>query len=453
MLTAIITAAGLLLIGLVLRAKVRWLQVLFVPASVIGGIVGLGLVQGGMATASIAEPVGAVAETLRGWPGPLIAVVFAGLLLEHPKRTLRSSLRGAVQAGIYAWIVILGQIVLGLAATWLLIAPARDVPPSFGQLLEAGFAGGHGTATALGAVFTEVVGFPDGFDLGLVVATVGLLYSVISGIVLVNIAVRRGWTRSGRAERELISGMEQRSAPSPMAFARVRGEVIDPLAFQLVILAMAFGLGTLLRVAFVQGIDLVDAGGRLDSLERLPLFLFTLLGGWMLRGAMTALGLGDLIDGESIKRLVAIAMEFLIVAAIASLRVEVIGAYFWPLAVLCGIGFAWTGFCLVILARRLLPPAHWFELGIINYGMSTGTTAQGLMLLRIIDRDLDSGAAEDYALAAPLSAPFIGGGVITMTLPVILQSVHVAVVVVGFTVVLVGLFGVGRAVGRRESRG
>ena len=74
--------------------------------------------------------------------------------------------------------------------------------------------------------------------------------------------------------------------------------------------------------------------GKLSYLRNVPLFLFTLLGGWFLRLGMTALGLGDLIDTASIKRIVAIAMEFLIVAAIASLRIEVVAAYSGPLALL-----------------------------------------------------------------------------------------------------------------------
>ena len=59
--------------------------------------------------------------------------------------------------------------------------------------------------------------------------------------------------------------------------------------------------------------------------------------------------------------------------------------------------------------------------------MSTGTTATGFVLLRVIDPELESGAAEDYALAAPLSAPFIGGGILTVALPlIVLQQVPIA---------------------------
>jgi glutamate:Na+ symporter, ESS family len=73
----------------------------------------------------------------------------------------------------------------------------------------------------------------------------------------------------------------------------------------------------------------------------------------------------------------------------------------------------------MVLSRWILPKEHWFQLGLINYGMSTGTTATGFVLLRVVDPELRTQAAEDYALAAPFSAPFIGGGMITVALPLL----------------------------------
>ena len=46
----------------------------------------------------------------------------------------------------------------------------------------------------------------------------------------------------------------------------------------------------------------------------------------------------------------------------------------------------------------------------------------------MVDPELQSGAAEDYALAAPISAPFVGGGIITIALPLLLlERVHIAI--------------------------
>ena len=239
MLEASVAAALLLLAGFALRATVPLLRTLFIPASVTGGIVGFVALRlwpriGEEAATHAAE----LSAELRTWPGFLIAVVFAGLLLEKPADGIGNSLRGAALAGTYAWLVILGQIAIGLAATWLVIAPALDVPVSFGQLLEAGFAGGHGTAAAIGTVYAEgVVQFPEGLDLALFVATFGLVYSVVSGIVLVNIGVRRGWTRAD--EVDLRPRRESGRPIPPVRFGS--------LAVQAVLLAAALGLGWLMQ--------------------------------------------------------------------------------------------------------------------------------------------------------------------------------------------------------------
>ena len=138
-------------------------------------------------------------------------------------------------------------------------------------------------------------------------------------------------------------------------------------------------------------------------------------------------------------------MDFLVVSAMTSLSIVAISGVILPLMILLVVAFVWTGFCLIHVARKLLPPSYWFELGIINYGMSTGTTATGFVLLKIVDKHLDSRAAEDYALAAPLSAPFIGGGMLTIALPLlVLERVPIAVSAIGLSMVVLILYVLGR---------
>ena len=59
-------------------------------------------------------------------------------------------------------------------------------------------------------------------------------------------------------------------------------------------------------------------------------------------------------------------MEFLVVAAIASLNLTAVVDLWKPLGVLIVAAFVWTGFCLLVVGRRLLPSEYWFELGIIT---------------------------------------------------------------------------------------
>lgn len=447
---AFLLASGLLLIGLFLRAKIRLLQILYVPAAIIGGLIGLAVLEGGQAAAQlgltwIPEQAGAIVEALRSWPGWLIAVVFAGLFLDKPGRSLKESLHSTARQGNLVWIICLGQVALGLMAVWLVIQPFHlppfngNVPIYFGQLIEAGFVGGHGTSAALGEVY-EKMGFAEAKDLAFFMATVGLIYSVVSGIFFVNLGVRRGWTRAGNVQIPRLSGLEARHGSESIGRSKVNSEVLDPLVFQALILGAAYAVGLALQ-------KLVGL-----AYDGLPLFMFTLLGGWLVRDSLRLCGIADLIDTDTMRRLVAAAMEYLITAAIASLNLVLIAEALLPLSILLVVAFAWTAVCLVYLSRRLLPSAYWFELGIINYGMSTGVTASGLMLLRIIDKDFDSGAAEHYALAAPLSSPFVGGGVLTVVVfPSMLQRLGVGPTALVVLAATVGLYFLGLVLAKRET--
>ena len=476
MLNPILFAIFLLLIGFVLRALIKPLQWLFIPASIVGGLIGLLLVQSGSILDSLnlpsillglelkSLPNSELIAALKSWPGILISVVFAGMFLTKNSNSAVSSLRSAGQEGIVVWIVVLGQTAIGLLCTWLLIQPFFDnIPNSFGMLIETGFAGGHGTAAAMGSVYeSDIVNLDNGLDLGLFMATIGLLFSVVSGIIYVNLAIRFGWV-AAKTQIRPISGLENRKRPDTIARGTVAPEAIDPLLFQLLLLGLAFGLGHLAREGVVALSKHMDASFTAatavasDSDQALksrtsfvgtvgdfPLFIYTLFGGLFVRRLLVALRLDDLIDSLSIHRLTGIAMDFLVVSAIASLKIEAIADVATPLIILLVAAFAWTGFCLLFIARRLLPPGYWFELGILNYGMSTGTTATGFTLLKIVDGELESGAAEDYALAAPLSSPFIGGGMLTVGLPMlVLESFHIAIPTLILSTIVVALYFLG----------
>lgn len=498
-------ACALLLVGFVLRATIRPLQMLHIPAAVAGGIVGLVIAQGSLywldtlrpaqseilaeetageshATASPEDSNQALIQglawiqsdlvtNLRSWPGWLIAVLFAGLLLEKKESSLGTGMNRAAREGIVVWIIALGQAAVGLVVTWLILQPFYDLPNSFGMLIETGFAGGHGTAGAMGVILEDgdPVILKNGRDFGMFMATMGLAFSVVSGIIYVNLAVRLKWTRAGDVEIPQLSGLEARHHPEPIAYARIRGEVLDPLVFQALILATAVAIGYALQYVTMLGIEWVEYGlsdwvtSRSDTTTtkdmtisrfagNIPLFIFTLLGGLILRKIMSTLRISDLIDTDSLKRLTAATMEFLVISAITSLNLLAIKDAVIPLGIMLVAAFGWTAFCLLYVARKLLPSEYWFELGILNYGMSTGTTATGFVLLRIVDKELESGAAEDFALAAPLSAPFVGGGVVTLGLPLLLlESQHIGLVAITASLIVTALFFLGRRLAKAET--
>ncbi len=460
MVAALLFVAVLLLAGVAIRLRFAIFQWLYIPASVIAGAIGLAVIQisGGVWIPA----TDAWSSTMRSWPGWLIAVVFAGMLLERKPAPIRESLSRVGRQGLMVWVIVLGQTSIGLLATWLLIQPLYDVPNSFGMLIETGFAGGHGTAAAMGQVFSHPsIRLDEGLDLGVLMATCGLVYGVISGIFWINIGARAGWVRPRAAAREK-SAADVPVGP-PIGYAKVSGETIDPLLLQFIWLAIALGIGMGIQVAVSQLVGIAEewfastqqATGAEQQLsdrltlrsvaESFPLFIYTLFGGLIVRSALRAIGYERAIDRETINRLTATAMDILVVAAIATLNIAAVATLLVPFSILFVCGIIWCAICLLVISRWMLPRQHWFQLGLINYGMSTGTTATGFVLLRMVDPELESGAAEDYALAAPLSSPFVGGGMVTIGLPLlVLERMHLAPIAVGMSAVVVAMILLGR---------
>ena len=59
-----------------------------------------------------------------------------------------------------------------------------------------GFEGGHGTVAGLKNDFPDMQHWTDGFDVGIGMATTGLLGATIWGVMLINIATRKKWLAS-----------------------------------------------------------------------------------------------------------------------------------------------------------------------------------------------------------------------------------------------------------------
>jgi len=234
--------AAWLLCGAILRSRFEFFDRIYIPTSVIAGSVGLVTMQmAGLAKNAATIELATAGEVLKGWPTTLIAIVFAGMLLPRTTVPWKESMNAAAREGVMVWIIALGQTAVGLLVTWLVIQRFYDVPHSFGMLLETGFAGGHGTAAAMGQVFASPqVNLPHGLDLGLLMATIGLVYGTLSGIVWINLAARWGWVQkkaaSPSAMLEATQAIDERRQ---LNFTRG----LDPLLIQAVWLAMAFGIG------------------------------------------------------------------------------------------------------------------------------------------------------------------------------------------------------------------
>ena len=132
----------LLVVGKLLRVEIRLFQKLYLPASVIGGLLGLVLVQ----TIGDSLP----AATMAGWnqlPGFLINIVFSALFLGVFIPPIRRIWGIAGPQLAYGQIVAWGQYVVGLGVAIVLLTPVFGVPGAIGTIIPVGFE--EGTARPL----------------------------------------------------------------------------------------------------------------------------------------------------------------------------------------------------------------------------------------------------------------------------------------------------------------
>ncbi len=419
-----------------IRRNSATLSSLFLPGSIIAGLValllgpdGLGVVMSwvdgedsGMADGIIPAPI---REMWHALPGILINVVFAALFLGKTIPGIRSIWRRAAPVVTYGQIIAWGQYVVGLLLAILILSPVFGLNPMAGALIEIGFEGGHGTAAGLIPVFEEL-DFAEGADLALGLATIGLVSAIISGTILINWAARtnRLTARSASLDAEAVpdemADLMQNGTPSH--HSTDEDPPIDPLSFHLGLIGVSILLGWLMLQVLI-GIERLTWGNLwgVHLMTHVPVFPFAMIGGVLVQ-IVACRWLGRrAIDRDLIKRIAGTALDIIIVAALATLSLTVIGDNLLPFALLAFAGISWNIIGFLVLAPLLIPK-DWFENGIPNFGQSMGMTVTGMLLFRMTDPDNRSGGLESFGYKQLLFEPVVGGGLFTASaLPLIMQ--------------------------------
>ncbi|MEL6787711.1 MAG: sodium/glutamate symporter [Cyanobacteria bacterium J06607_15] len=433
---AFIVVGILLLVARLIKSKVRLFQTLYLPESIIAGAIALLLgtgVLGAIATSLGASPDSYLAgglfpEEMRAvWsqaPGVFINIVFAALFLgEHipnPRDIWRKTAPQVAFGQTIAW----GQYVIGILVTLLILTPLFGANPITGALIEIGFEGGHGTAGGMADTLTDL-GFAEGGDLALGLATVGILSGIIFGTVLAHWGRKKGYIQSEPTEVPDGDAQFQETAPteSSAVLAKrarlMRNFLIDPLSLNFGFTGLAIAIGWII----LQIMTLIESAtwgrGGLELIGAVPLFPMALIGGIIIQVAMKRLDLDVLVIRKLQERIAGVALDLLVVTALASINLAVLGANIGIFLTLSIVGIIWNVFAFMYLAPKILP-IYWFERGIGDMGQSMGVTATGILLIRMVDPENRTGAFESFAYKQLFFEPIVGGGLFTAAAPALL---------------------------------
>lgn len=397
----------LLVIGKILRVKIKLLQRLYIPTSVIGGILGLIILQ----LFGNFIPSGWTA----GWtelPGFLINIVFAALFLGVSIPSFSTIWKKSAPQLAYGQIVAWGQYFVGLLVVLTFLKPLFNISDVFGVIIPVGFEGGHGTASGLKGTF-KTHNWVEGTDYCLTSATVGVITAIIVGIVLINWAARKGYTKKLKPLTKLEKGEWggfYSADQQPIAGRQtVSADSIDSLALHLAIIGVAVLIGYGFKQGML-GIESLSPGlSKSKILQGFPLFPLCMLGGLIVQIIVSKFRKVSPIDHSLMQRLSGTALDFLVVSAISTIRLEVIAKDLLPFLIIVVAGVLWNIFCVTWLAKRSLPN-FWFERAIAEMGQSMGVTATGLLLLRAVDPESETDAPSAFGYKQLMHEPIMGGG-------------------------------------------
>ncbi len=295
----------------------------------------------------------------------------------------------------------------------------------FGAIMPVGFEGGHGTAAGMESVFDKF-DWSAGKDFALVSATAGITSAIVVGMVLINWAERKGYvTKRAKIEDQLeddtiaVIPVDRRPSAGKLT---VSADAIESFTLHVAIVGLAILIGYLLKQGLLVLADAIGNETFSEIAGGFPLFPLCMIGGLVVQLCEDHFDKHKVIDLGLMRRIQNTSLDFLVVAAISSINLYALKEGLWPFLIIVAAGIIWNVLCVVLLARHVLPDA-WFERSIAEMGQSMGITATGLLLLRVVDPDYETPAADAFASKQLLHEPFMGGGLWTSA-AVPLLAVH-----------------------------
>ena len=380
----------LLLLGKLLRAKVAFIQRLFIPPSLIAGFCGLILGPEVLGWLPLSSNMGTYA-------GILIALVFSCIPFTSGKSRSNDGGSRIGRMWSYSQAGMLLQWALGGALGMWVLSIFWPLDGAFGLSMPAGFCGGHGTAAAIGEAFSKH-GVDEMQSLAMTAATVGIIASVVIGMWIISWGAAHGKTSFlGKFEtlpEELRTGILPRDKRISMGEASFSAISLDSMTFNFAFVALSalggYGISKLIALVW--------------PALMLPVFSCAFIAALLVRWILGMIKADEHISKPIIGHLSGAFTDYLVAFGVASIKLEIVGRYIVPLTILLVIGLILTLLYVFVVGARI-HRTYAFEKSVFTWGWFTGTMAMGIALLRITDPDSKSGTLDDYAIAYLYIAP------------------------------------------------
>lgn len=286
------------------------------------------------------------------------------------------------------------QAVLGLLVTLIFFGGIYYS----GMLLPLGFAQGPGNAMIWGGNYSEH-GLTGGASFGLAIATVGFIMASVVGVIYMNIMRKKGKLQvRDTGKKEIDDPVYNGTAPESVS--------VDKLSINIALIALVY----VLCYGLMWGLSALGINLITNLVWGLN-FLWAMLFATIVKAVLNKMedkspNIPTYRSNYLLDRVSSFLFDLMIVAGVASIEWESIATYWLPLVVLAAVGTV-ASVIYIYFAAKCACPGYENETFLVQFGTLTGTVSNGMILLREIDPDFSTPAANNEVMSNVFNLPML----------------------------------------------
>lgn len=387
------TLLGSLLVGNILKKGIPLLKRSLIPTSVLGGTV---LIIVAAIYKSITGEVmfdsaifgGNGTATLEMITYHTLALGFIASALKSSGEKLNKKRTEEIfNTGVTTVATYLLQGIFGLGITIIATLVMDNFFSAAGVLLPFGYGQGTGQAMNYGNIYETEFGFVGGKSFGLTIAALGFLSAAFGGVIHLNVRKKRGKLIASGNKNKLNTELIEGDNEIPMQ------ESIDKMTVQIALIFLAYIISYL--IMFGLGLLLPGMKATVYGFN----FLLGVLSATIVKSLISLMKKAHIVKKDYtnnflLTRASNFFFDIMIVAGVAAIRLDYIEKYWGILLILGTVGLVITYIYNRIVAKTLFGE-YVEEQFLAMYGMLTGTASTGIILLREIDGEFKTPAADN----------------------------------------------------------